>query len=286
MDTRAKLPFLSGVAGFVRRAPLVALAVVCATACASNTEATEGARARDVLAAVATENDVAGLTTALFAGAGRQVVISSHGEGGAGSSGGLRPMAFGDGAKLAFLPRGCLKTEANEATRVIVYTFANCTYLRSIRVQGDLTLSYQAAGTGFDVRLSSASLRIGAATTRLQGTANVRSEDAGLTLSLDWTLSGEGKRGTFTRKASRIVRWSLGSACFDASGTSEGTLGERLVSVTLGPFRRCRSQCPEADSVMAIRDEEQDYRLLFDGSDTATLVGENGSRSLTLACEP
>lgn len=224
---------------------------------------------REALATLSAEGDAAGLTTALFATAGRRIVLA------------------GEGAKLSFLPRGCLTTTHDEAAKTITYAFASCTYLRSIRVNGTLTMTYEESPDGYEVTMTAPELRFGTAVISLMGSAKVQADEAGIVrISLETRLEGQGKAGTFTRSVKRTTTWALGTACFDAEGVSEGEINGRNVSVTVGPYRRCRSQCPEAKSEVVIREAGRTYRLMFDGSDTASLIEDGESpRTLSLVCE-
>lgn len=243
--------------------------LVAAAAACSGPKADATKSVREAIVTLSAEGDAAGLTTALFATAGLRIVVA------------------GDGAKLSFLPRGCLTTTHDVAARTISYAFANCTYLRAIRVNGTLAMTYEESANGYDITLRSPKLRLGSTMSSLTGTAKVEAIPGGrIRVSLDTELDGESKAGPFTRSVKRTVTWSLGTACFDAEGTSEGQMSGRDVSVSVGPYRRCRSQCPEPNSQVVVRDEGQTYRVTFDGTDTATLAEDGEStRTLTLACE-
>lgn len=239
-------------------------------ACSSPQKSDATQIARDAISAVNTESDTAGITTALFAAVGRQVQISSA-----------------QATKLSFLPRGCVDVSQDDAKKSITYEFNGCVYLRVLKLSGTLTLTYAPADGGYDVTLSSPRLKLGASVTSLSGTAQVRADDAGvISLALHADLLGESNRGTFRRSLSRTVTWSLGSACFDAAGASEGQIAGRNVKITVGPWRRCRSQCPDAKSELQVEDNGRTFRVLFDGDDTAA-VREDGEpdKTLTLACE-
>lgn len=253
-------------------------AVLCAATCGgllgtqsacSSPKSDVTQSARDALSAVSVESDAAGITTALFANAGRQVLIAS-----------------GPAAKLSFLPRGCLTTSQDDSARTVTYAFANCTYLRAIKVSGSLTLTYAPVEDGYDIILTSPRLQLGASTMSMTGTAEVRSEASGaIRVSLHNELTGENKRGAFHRSLARTVTWSLGTSCFDALGSSEGELAGRSVKVTIGPYRRCRSECPEDKSEVQVTDNGRNYRIMFDGSDTASVLEDGqAERSVTLAC--
>ena len=253
------------------REPFIAAALfACSVAPACSGPKTDITKsAREALVTLGTEGDATGLTTALFATTGRKVVVA------------------GEGAKLSFLPRGCLSATHDEAARRVTYQFRNCTYLRSIRVSGDLSMAYAEVPDGYDVTMNAAQLQLGAATGSLKGSAKVRADGAGvIRVTLDTQLVGESKAGAFDRAVKRTITWSLGTACFDAEGVSQGDISGRSVSVTVGPYRRCRSQCPEAKSEVVVRDDGRTYRVTFDGSDTASLVEDGeATRILSLACE-
>jgi hypothetical protein len=101
-------------------------------------------------------------------------------------------------------------------------------------------------------------------------------------------LDGSTPRGkTFARTNDKVVTWVLGERCFGVSGTSEGTVRNRVLRTVISSYRRCQGGCPEAGGQIRVTDGADKIKaeILYDGSNVATYTTPRGTTSVTLACQ-
>lgn len=254
----------------VARTCLVALVGLASAACApSATDDPETQRARDGTDLVSHEGDTELLTAALV-----------------GTSG---PQDTGEGARAFFFPRGCVVPRHDAATRTVSYTFTDCAGPFGLRkLTGVVTITYARAATsnaGLSLTIVAEKLAIGRATLRLDAKADITAE--GTTRRAVWHAEVEGQSArdrAFKRVVDRTLLFSTGESCIEASGTSEGSVGEESLKVTLDKVKRCRAACPEAGGSVTIEGGGTTIALAFDGTTEAKLTIAGKSKTIALAC--
>jgi hypothetical protein len=235
----------------------------------------------------AVESDSQLVTSSLVTGAPGAVGLASVGiEGGA-----IGPRAFGDNTVALYFPRGCLTVTNDAAAQTATYRFNRCMGPNGLRnVTGDVVARYQSDGGQLRLDVTATELRVNRAVVDWSASAAIT--ERGAVREMKWTaqLSGTTARGrTFDRSNEQTITWTLGEACFELNGTSQGQVNSRVVHTQIESFRRCRRACPDAGGKIAITDvtKNKRFELRYDGSNQATFVDPKGREvAIPLLCSP
>ena len=205
------------------------------------------------------------------------------------TNGDLGPSELGDGAKAIYFPRDCLQVTHDAATRTATYTFTRCVGPNGLRaVTGEVKAVYRAEPGKLHLELSTTGLSVNRATTDWHATADISVDGARRAMTWRAQLSGTTARGrTLERTTEHTIRWTLGEACFELEGTSEGQISARQVRTEITSFRRCRRECPDAGGKIAVTNvtRNERYELRYDGTNRATFIAPDGSEhSVPLLC--
>lgn len=228
------------------------------------------ALAQDGTESAMVENDAQLLTSSLVsAGAGGAVNLATF------AGGDLDAQDVGDGAKLIFLPRGCLAVVHDSAAKTVTYTFNGCSGPNGIfRLQGEVKATYTTAPGALTLQMTATALRINRAQVDWAAKAEFRAEGAKRTMHWTGQLAGSTARGrTFGRSSERTVRWSLAEPCLSLEGSSQGDIDGRNLQTTIAGFRRCRASCPDAGGTIAIKNltTGRSVMITFDGTTMASV---------------
>jgi hypothetical protein len=197
----------------------------------------------------AAEGDAISLTGTFLSSAGGTVGLADVGAG----SGDLSLDNVGGGARLFFLPLGCLTTE-NPTADSVRYTFNGCAGPRGLlKLTGVVDVTYASANGVLTLTLSSKGLQVNRATIDWNATAKVTASGANRTMDWSGHFTGVTRGGRqITRDNAKTVKWTVGDSCFEIDGTSEGTIGARDVKTQLISYKRCKGSCPESGSEIKI----------------------------------
>jgi len=240
------LPVVCGALAFAACAPHKGSGGGNTTEPTSDTESQT--LADDGTDSVASEGDAESLTGTLLSSSGGTVGLA--GEQGSGL---MLDNVVGNGARLFFLPVGCLTVE-NPTTSSVRYTFSGCTGPRGLRtLTGVVDVQYASASGVLTLDITSKGLQVNKATLDWNAKATITATGANRTMN--WTGHFTGTTGggrTITRDNTKTVTWAVGDSCFNVNGTSEGTVGARDVKTELINFTRCKASCPEAGSEIKV----------------------------------
>ncbi len=195
------------------------------------------------------EGDAVSLTGALLSSNGGTVGLASD----TGSGSTISLDNIGNGARLFFLPVGCLTTE-NPTTTSVKYTFDGCTGPRGLHtLTGVVDVTYATANGALTLDLTSKGLQVNKAT--LDWTAKSTITASGAMRTMKWSghftgMTGGGRE--IARDSNKTVTWLVGDSCVEINGTSEGTVGARDVRTELISYKRCKASCPEAGSEIKV----------------------------------
>ncbi len=191
----------------------------------------------------ASEGDAVSLTGTLLSSSGGSVGLAGE----PGSD--LSLDNVGNGARLFFLPVGCLVV-TNPTTDSVQYAFNDCTGPRGIfHLTGVVGVTYATANGTLSLDITSKGLQVNKAT--MDWTAKATVTASGAMRTMNWTghFTGVTRGGRqITRDNTKTVTWTVGDSCFTLNGTSEGTIGARDVKTELISYKRCKASCPEAGS--------------------------------------
>lgn len=223
----------------------------------------------------ASEGDAVSLTGTLLSSSGATVGLASE----AGSGLSLDNMV-GSGARLFFLPVGCVTVE-NPTTSSVKYTFAGCTGPRGLRrLTGVVDVTYASANGVLTLDIKSTGLQVNKAT--IDWTAKATVTASGAMRTMNWTGHFTGTTGggrTITRDNTKVMTWTVGDSCFEINGTSEGTVGARDVKTEVITYKRCKASCPEAGSEIKVTHVSAGKVVdLVYGTDEATFTDAAGDK--------
>lgn len=202
------------------------------------------------------------------------------------------PRAFGDTVRALYFPRGCVEATNDPATQTATYTFNACAFGPSglKRVTGVVKAGYRAGPDELHLDLTADAVQVNRAVIDWHATADITTEPGTGRRTMKWTaqLAGTTAGGRkFERTTSQTVAWTLGEACFELGGTSEGKIRDRDIKTEVTNFRRCRASCPDAGGHIVVTNvaKNKQIELIYDGTTTATFVDTKGNRTpVTLPC--
>lgn len=203
----------------------------------------------------------------------------------------LETSDLGDGARAAYVPRGCVSTTNDTANETVTYRFNRCIGPNGLRaVTGEVKARYHASTDRLHLEMTATGLSVNEATLDWAATADISSSGADRTMVWKAQLSGTTAGGRpFARTSEHTVSWTLGEACFSLEGSSEGEIRSRSIRTEISNFHRCRRGCPDAGGTIVITNVTKNKRvaLRYDGSNRATFVNANGKQTtIELLCRP
>ena len=222
----------------------------------------------------ASEGDAVSLTGTLLSSSGSSLGLASE------SGSDLSLENVGNGARLFFLPVGCLTTE-NPTAASVRYTFAQCTGPRGLtKLTGAVDVTYANANGTLTLDIKSEGLQVNRATIDWNAKATITASGAMRTMSWTGHFTGVTRGGRqITRDNTKTVTWTVGDSCFEINGTSEGIIGTRTVKTELITYKRCKASCPEAGSEIRITHVTLGKRVdLTYGSGEATFTDAAGDK--------
>jgi hypothetical protein len=207
----------------------------------------------------------------------------------------LAPATLGDGARLIFLPRGCVSVDSVLAEAKVTYTFDACRFGPNglLNLSGALVVQYKTDPQHLHLDISSSGFALNGAKLDFTATADVTtSTPNGTDRTMDWSaqLSGTTAGGRdFSWTSHRTVKWTIGEACFALDGDSEGQVVKRDIKTVISNYHRCRASCPDAGGKITITnvDKNRTIEVDYDGTDEATWTGPAGRTvKIQLLCTP
>jgi hypothetical protein len=201
---------------------------------------------------VGAEADAESLTGTLLSNTGSTVGLATEPVGSDLSAANMP----GAGAKLFFLPLGCLTTENPTATSV-KYTFNGCTgRLGLTKITGVITAEYTTAPSMLTLNLTGTGLKVNRATIDWTATAVITATGANRSMQWDGHFTGTSGGGrAIERTNTKVVTWTVGDSCFEINGTSKGNVTGKDLKIDLTNFKRCKASCPEVGSEIKITRE-------------------------------
>jgi hypothetical protein len=223
---------------------------------------------------VGAEGDAQSLTGTLIASSGSGVGLASQPVAGDVTTQNI----VGGGARLFFLPAGCL-TVTNPSASSVQYTFNECTGPRGLaHITGVLDVEYTTTATSLTLNMTSTGLKMNRATIDWTATAVITA--SGAMRTMDWNGHFTGTTGggrAIERDNTKVVTWTVGDSCFEINGKSTGNVTGKDLTTELINYKRCRAACPEAGSEIKItRDSTGRSVDLTYGTGTATFTDAKG----------
>jgi hypothetical protein len=203
-------------------------------------------------------------------------------------NGDLQTDNIGDGAKGFFFPRGCLTVVNDSVGQVATYDFNGCTGpFGLLRITGNLKATYSSTANSLTLDLVGTNLTVNRANVDWHAHAVITSSGTSRTMTWSAQLSGTTARSRqFTRTNTKTVTWKVGERCFTLNGTSDGDVTGREIKTEIVNYSRCAAACPEAGGEITITNVKTGTKLeiTYDGSNTATFTGPQGTASIPLIC--
>jgi hypothetical protein len=224
----------------------------------------------------ATEGDAQALTGTLIASSGTGVGLASQP-----AAGDLTAQNIvGGGARLFFLPAGCLVV-TNPTAASVQYTFNDCTGPRGLtHLTGVLNVDYTTTANSLTLTMTAMGMKVNRATIDWNATAVTTA--SGAMRTMQWTGHFTGTTGggrAIERDNTKTVTWTVGDSCFEINGTSVGNVTGKDLKTELIDYKRCRAACPEAGSEIKITRESTGRTVdLTYGTDTATFTDARGDQ--------
>jgi hypothetical protein len=198
---------------------------------------------------------------------------------------------LGDGVRANYIPRACVDVTTDSTAQTVTYTFTSCLVGPNglAGISGAVSVHYTTGPSTLHLDITATGLKVNASDIDFSATADVSASGTSRTMVWKAQLTGTTAGGRdFSRTNAHTVSWTVGDACFELDGTSEGKIKQRDIRIDIANFKRCRRGCPEADGKITITNvpKQRQIELLYNGTNIATFVGPAGKQTpVQLLCK-